>query len=165
MVASADGSGGNRYSGDVVNFNRDYHSEISASAAYLATNPPQGFGRGKNSAVILDVRTVEEYVGGHPPGAYSIPFPHIHERGCASADPVEDPECFDENGESIYIGQTDGDFVAAVDELGLPEDALIITMCRTGARSVRAGNLLAAAGYTNVRNMSGQTHHSITIYF
>ena len=37
--------------------------------------------------------------------------------------------------------------------MDLPKDTLIITMCRTGYRSVLAGNLLADAGYTNVRNM------------
>ena len=40
-----------------------------------------------------------------------------------------------------------------MDALGLPPDAQIITMCRTGFRSVLPGNLLAAAGYTNVQNM------------
>lgn len=139
FVTVADGGDGNRY-----DLERRYASEISASAAYLATNPPQGFGKGKNSAVIIDVRTIEEYVGGHPPGAYSIPYPHINNRQCA------DPEslCHD-----TYIGQDDDAFVKAVDALGLPKDAQIITMCRTGFRSVGAGNLLADAGYTNVQNM------------
>ena len=143
FLAVADGLDGNRYSGS-ESFPRYYAAEISASAAYLATNPPRGFGRGGDSAVIIDVRTVEEYVGGHPPGAYSIPYPHIHNRQYANP---EHPLHGD------YIGQDDDDFVAAVDALGLPLDAQIITMCRTGARSVWAGNLLADAGYTNVQNM------------
>jgi len=139
LNAFADGDDGNRY-----NLERRYASEISASAAYLATNIPQGFGNGKNSAVILDVRTIEEYVGGHPPGAYSMPYPHINNRQCANPE----SECHD-----TYIGQEDDTFVEAVDALGLRKDALIITMCRTGYRSVGAANLLADAGYTNVKNM------------
>ncbi len=90
--------------------------------------------------MIIDVRTIEEYVGGHPPGAYSIPFPHIYNR---QRDPAK--------GE--YIPADPEAFVEAVDALDLPKDTLIITMCRTGYRSVLAGNLLARAGYTNVRNM------------
>jgi rhodanese-related sulfurtransferase len=145
---------GNRYDLD-----GKYASEISASAAYLATNPPRGFGKGKNSAVIIDVRTLEEYVGGHPPGAYSIPYPHIHNRGNKPVDGI--------NYITEYIGrgiasapstpaeqeEFDKAFVAAVDALGLPKDAQIITMCRTGFRSVGAANLLAEAGYENVQNM------------
>jgi rhodanese-related sulfurtransferase len=142
LVAIADGheDAGNRYDLEGI-----YASEISASAAYLATNPPKGFGKGKNSAVIIDVRTLEEYVGGHPPGAYSVPFPHIHNRSNKPVDGI--------NYITEYIPQDPEDFVAAVDALGLPKDAQIITMCRTGFRSVLAGNLLADAGYTNVQNM------------
>ena len=137
---------GNRYG-----LERRYHSEISAAAAYLATNHDLNHrfsnyngGRDRHdrhrNAVIIDVRTIEEYVGGHPPGAYSIPYPHIYNR-------QNNPDKGD------YIGQPDEDFVAAVEALNLPKDTLIITMCRTGFRSVNAGNLLADAGYTNVRNM------------
>lgn len=141
VLAFADGheDAGNRYDLEGI-----YASEISASAAYVATNPPKGFGNGNGSAVIIDVRTIEEYVGGHPPGAYSIPFPHVNNRQCSNP---ENP-CHGD-----YIGQDPEDFVAGVDALGLPKDAQIITMCRTGFRSVLAGNLLAEAGYTNVQNM------------
>ena len=127
---------GNRY-----DLPRDYHSEISAASAYLST-----LGHGKfrvkkpAKAIIIDVRTIEEYVGGHPPNAYSIPFPHIYNR-------QHNPDKGD------YIPQSPEDFVASVNALNLPKDALIITMCRTGYRSVGAGNHLAEAGYTNVRNM------------
>lgn len=142
LTSIADGADGNRYSDTLE---RKYASEISASAAYLATNPG-GFGksRGKNSAVIIDVRTIEEFVGGHPPGAYSVPFPHINNRQ------FRDP---DDPNYSLYIGQNPEDFVDAVNSLGLSKDTLIITMCRTGFRSVLAGNLLADEGYTNVQNM------------
>ena len=68
---------GNRY-----DLPRDYHSEISAASAYILTNHNQG-NVSKNSfanAVLIDVRTVEEYGAGHPPKSMNIPFPHIHAR-------------------------------------------------------------------------------------
>ena len=142
----ADGNDGNRYSNTLT---RAYHSEISAASAYLNTTKTKKEKRhhrrhrdddNEQQAVIIDVRTIEEYVGGHPRRAYSIPFPHIYNR-------QRDPD----KGE--YIPQDPADFVAAVNALNLPKDTLIITMCRTGYRSVLAGNLLAAEGYTNVRNM------------
>lgn len=136
----ADGLDGNRYSASEL-FPRAYNSEISAASAYLST---QGRGKYRSKhpakAIIIDVRTIEEYVGGHPPNAYNIPYPHIYNR-------QEDPD----KGE--YIPQNDDDFLEAVNALNLPKNTLIITMCRTGARSVWAGNLLAEAHYTNVRNM------------
>lgn len=132
-ISIADGFDGNRYSADLE---RNYEREISASAAYLAVM--------NNGAVIIDVRTVEEFVGGHPPGAISIPFPHVTNRQCSNP---ESP-CFD-----TYIPQDPGAFVDKVNALGLDPNAQIITMCRTGFRSVLAGNLLAAADYENVQNM------------
>lgn len=144
LSAIADGLDGNRNSGSEL-FPRAYHSEISAASAYLNT---KGHGKYRSKkpakAIIIDVRTIEEYVGGHPPNAYSIPFPHIHNRSAASP---EHPE------HDTYIGQSPEDLEASVNALNLPKDTLIITMCRTGARSVWAGNILAGAGYTNVRNM------------
>jgi rhodanese-related sulfurtransferase len=149
FICAAANADGNRYGLD-----RHYKSEISPAKAYLLTNNDRdnrngryenSYGHGENNkAIIIDVRSVEEYVGGHPPGSYSIPFPHVHNRGCAS----EDSPCHD-----TYIPQAPEDFVAAVNALGLPKDTLIVTMCRTGYRSVLSANLLAADGYTNVRNM------------
>lgn len=135
--ASADGLTGNRY-----DQKRAYHSEISASQTYMAlmnylwpVDPSQ-----RKPVAIIDVRSIEEYVGGHPPTAYSIPYPHVYNRNKVA-------------GMGDYIAQPDAEFVKAVDALGLPKDTLIVTVCRTGSRSIPAGNLLAAAGYTNVRNM------------
>ena len=132
---------GNRY-----HLDQRYHSEISPAKSYLVTNFDREHrnrhdrNHDNTRAVLIDVRTIEEYVGGHPPRAYSIPFPHIYNR-------QKNPEKGD------YIAQTEEDFVAAVDAMDLDKDTLIITMCRTGFRSVLAGNLLADAGYTNVRNL------------
>ncbi len=142
----ADGLDGNRYS---ETLGRTYDSEISAASAYLSTkdNGHSDKKKGKKGkkggpkAVIIDVRTVEEYKGGHPPAAYNVPYPHIYNRQRSDSKPY------------AYIPQTDEKFVEAVNALGLDKETLIITMCRTGFRSVGAGNLLADEGYTNVRNM------------
>jgi rhodanese-related sulfurtransferase len=126
---------GNRY-----DLPRNYHSEISAAKAYILTNHDQGnVGRSDfSNAVIIDVRTVEEYGAGHAPKSYNIPFPHIHSRP---------------NHSDIYIPQDPMQYVNDVMAAFPDRSTPILTMCRTGYRSVLAGNLLADAGYTNVRNI------------
>lgn len=125
---------GNRY-----DIERHYKSDVSASEAFLRTH----YGRGNDAAgahvnaVIIDVRTVEEYVGGHPEGAYNIPYPHIQSR----------PDNAD------YIGQSAEQFVADVESAIPDKTTPIMTLCRSGKRSVLAANLLAEAGYTNVQNI------------
>ena len=39
----------------------------------------------------------------------------------------------------------------------LPKDAEIVVICRSGARSERAGQMLLDGGYTNVSNLTGGT--------
>ncbi len=125
---------GNRY-----DLPRDYHSEVSAARAYILTNHNKGNIDNADfaNAVIIDVRTVEEYGAGHPPKSSNIPFPHIHAR------PNKDN----------YIGQDPEQFVSDVIAAFPERSTPILTLCRTGYRSVLAANLLAEAGYTNVRNI------------
>lgn len=126
---------GNRY-----DLPRNYHSEISAAKAFLLAN----FDRGNvensefSNAVIIDVRTVEEYAAGHPKRSYNIPYPHIHSRP---------------NKPDIYIPQLPEQFVNDVLAAFPDKSTPILTLCRTGYRSVLAANLLADEGYTNVRNI------------
>ncbi|SEA97624.1 hypothetical protein SAMN05660964_03011 [Thiothrix caldifontis] len=61
--ALADGLDGNRYGQD-----RQYHSEISSAQTYIALqqylwpyDPAQ-----RQPMTIIDVRSIEEYIGGHP---------------------------------------------------------------------------------------------------
>jgi len=125
---------GNRY-----DLPRNYHSEISAAKAYILTNHDKG-NVGKSefaNAVIVDVRTVEEYGAGHVPKSYNIPFPHIHSRPNNPA----------------YISQSPERFVSDVMSEFPDKSTPILTICRTGYRSVLAANLLADAGYKNVRNI------------
>ena len=129
-LAKADG---NRY-----DLPRLYHSEISAAQAYLLTNHDQGNMSDNefSGAVLIDVRAINEYVAGHPYGAWNIPYPRIYRDGI-NPDIIQDPDVF----------------VAAVDELFPDKETPILTICRTGYRSVLAANLLAEAGYVNVRNI------------
>jgi rhodanese-related sulfurtransferase len=126
---------GNRY-----DLPRNYHSEISAAKAYILSNHNLGNVAKSDfaNAVIIDVRTVEEYGAGHAPKSYNIPFPHIHSRP---------------NYPDIYIPQDPVQYVNDVMAAFPDRSTPILTMCRTGYRSVLAANLLADAGYTDVRNI------------
>jgi len=107
-----------------------------------------------DGAFILDVRTPQEWNWvGHPgqnkvilsdgtyEGAYlegyvlNVAYEVYHE-GYSKGD--------------VLIVNTQ--FVKDVERL-LNKDAAIITMCRSGVRSVRAARALGAAGFTNVYNM------------
>ena len=111
---------------------RAYHSEISAAKAYLQMQ--------KEEAVLIDVRRLREYAAGHPEKAFNVPFPHV----VGSND----------QDESVF-------YWAVYNIVGGKTDAAIMTLCRTGFRSVLAANILAnpgaygidGPGFTNVRNI------------
>src|SRR3712207_6643030 len=46
------------------------------------------------------------------------------------------------------------DFVRQVEQAGIPKDAEILCICRSGARSAQAASALAAAGFTNSWNVA-----------
>lgn len=75
----------------------------------------------------LDVRSVQEFDGGHPAGAYNVPLLHLTPSGM----------------------QPNPDFLAEV-EANFPKDLGIVVGCRTGQRSLRAAEEMAAAGYRRV---------------
>lgn len=133
---------GNRY-----DLPRLYQSEISAAKAYLLTSHNKGQkSRGHNfrdafsNAVIIDVRTIDEHTDGHPNKSYNIPYPHIYNR-------KDSPDMHP------YIPQDPVQFVNDVLAAFPNKSTPILTLCRTGYRSVLAANLLTEAGYTNVRNI------------
>ena len=80
----------------------------------------------------LDVRTVEEFDAGHPAGAYNVPVAHT---GMVP----------------------NGEFVAVVESV-FPRDAKLVLGCKSGGRSARAAEMLAARGYEHVVNMDGGFH-------
>ncbi|MEJ2107736.1 MAG: rhodanese-like domain-containing protein [Acidiferrobacteraceae bacterium] len=130
---------GNRY----FSLPRYYKSEISVSDTYLAMTNHR---HQKNEAkpVLIDVRTLREYASGHPIGAYNVPFPHIITKN------DQDPLTLYWEVYRIVHGR---------------RDTPIFTLCRTGHRSVLAGNILAdpesndatkgqgLQPFTNVRNI------------
>lgn len=75
----------------------------------------------------VDVRSINEFEGGHPEGAYNIPLKHMLPGGMAE----------------------NADFVAVV-EASFPKDAKLIVACKAGGRSKAAKGLLEAAGYSDV---------------
>lgn len=157
--ATADTTG-NRYGYPVL-----YQSEISAPEAWQSFWQNRKQADPLNRPVIIDVRRIEEYVAGHPQGAFSVPFPHV----------TGSPTIADDDGAaSGYIGYNisvdpdvgflavDGKdgvqdiqtFVDAVERLVPDKDRPIYLLCATGHRSVQAANALAKYGlYTHVRNI------------
>jgi rhodanese-related sulfurtransferase len=133
---------GNRY----YSLTRDYKSEISVSDAYLAMEHSKDY---KNVSkgpkpVLIDVRAMSEYAAGHPEDAYNVPYPHIKKPG-----------------DGLQNGHEDKLYWEVYKAVGGRTDTRIMTLCRTGHRSVLAGNILAkpsnfgisGPAFTNVRNI------------
>jgi len=167
---------GNRYGYPVL-----YQSEISSAKAWLNVSEKSykdeehGEDHELKKPVILDVRRVEEYVAGHPPGAYSIPFPHV------SGSPTEPNDVTGYIGYDISVDPEVGflavegkdgtlkieSFVEYVESIFPDKDQTIYVLCATGHRSVQASNALAKYGhYTQVRNIwegyNGQPKYAYT---
>lgn len=137
IVTSSALADGNRYDRE-----RNYHSEVSVSEAFVLTHYGKGNDtrRGKPNtpdAVIVDVRSIPEYVDGHPAKALNVPYPRIH--------PDVDPTLTDEEKATLLVEGVK----AAVPNLDTP----LLVLCRTGSRSIAASNILTEAGYTEVRNI------------
>jgi len=75
----------------------------------------------------IDVRTEEEFAGGHPAGSVNVPFMF---QGASGMEP-------------------NPDFVAVM-SARYAKDAALIVGCKAGSRSARAAKELAAAGFTRV---------------
>ena len=149
-IAGQVSADGNRYNGD-----RYYKSEISVSEAYLEMEYGKGHGKSKNHSlkpVLIDVRSLREYASGHPEDAYNVPYPYIYKA------PSSDPK--DRNNE---IPDPVTLYWEVYDIVKGKLDTPIMLLCRTGHRSVSAGNILAnpnsdkatsgLAPFTNVRNI------------
>lgn len=134
MISVTASAEGNRYNKD-----RRYHSEISASEAFLLTHLDKGNVSANLSAnaVLIDVRSIPEYVAGHPDKAMNIPYPRIH--------PDIDATLSADEKKQLLIDAVE----AAIPDKSTP----ILTLCKTGSRSIDAANILADAGYTHVRNI------------
>lgn len=82
----------------------------------------------------LDVRSIPEFEGGHPEGAFNVPLMH--------ADP------------QTRQMQPNGEFLAVV-RANFPLDAPIVIGCQMGGRSAKAAEILSNAGYQQVTNVLG----------
>jgi len=127
-----------------------YHSEISPARAFADTVATRGkWGEPWRRPVILDVRSTPEYKAGHPEHAINVPYPYIYQE-C-------DPQGRSPDGACIravaQIAQDPDAFAAYVESIIPDKSTPIYTLCRTGVRSVGAGNVLTDRGYTNVRNV------------
>ncbi len=83
--------------------------------------------------VLIDVRSMPEFVEGHPQGARNIPFMHKTPQGM-----VANP-----------------DFATVVRANYPDESQKLLTICGMGGRSVRAAAALSALGYTDVVDVEG----------
>ena len=77
--------------------------------------------------VYVDVRSVAEFEGGHPEGAYNVPFMDVGASGMVA----------------------NGAFVAVMEKV-FPKDAKLVLGCLSGVRSVWACTALEAAGFTGL---------------
>jgi rhodanese-related sulfurtransferase len=94
---------------------------------------------GQENVKIIDVRTPEEYwFIGHASMAWNVPFVLVTHAWNAERNKLE--------------LQPNPDFVKAIKDIVEPGDTVLI-MCRSGARSTKAVNLLAAEGFENVYNV------------
>jgi rhodanese-related sulfurtransferase len=75
----------------------------------------------------VDVRTVEEFDAGHPPGAVNVPIALADGGGM-----VPNPD---------FLG---------VMEAAFAKDAKIVVGCKAGGRSLRAAHELMAKGFTSI---------------
>jgi rhodanese-related sulfurtransferase len=133
LLSAAASAEGNRYDQP-----RLYHSEVSASEAYRLTQHNHGnAGRASHKPVLLDVRSIPEYVAGHPEGALHVPYPRIHE-----------------TLDNVLSAEDKATLLIEAVQAAIPDkDTPILVLCKTGSRSIAASNLLAEAGYTQVRNI------------
>jgi rhodanese-related sulfurtransferase len=101
--------------------------EITAEEAKRRLQGPERW-------IYLDVRTVAEFVAGHPPGAWNVPVAEVN----PALGRMEFNESFLE-----VVGAA------------LPKDARILVGCRSGGRSEMACRVMLDAGYRDVVNVHG----------
>lgn len=85
-------------------------------------------------AVYLDVRTVAEFEAGHPPGAYNVPVAFFEP-------PRREPLL--------------NDLFPRICEMQFPKTTRLLVGCQSGARSLRAAEILQSLGYSDVTNVDG----------
>ncbi len=84
----------------------------------------------------LDVRTAQEFAGGHAPGAVHAPV-----------------MVFDASGAMVPVPVPS--FLAAVKALIPDTNTPLLVGCKAGGRSTKACQILAEAGFTALTNVEG----------
>lgn len=101
-------------------------SDAEPTAGLPDRDPELACAKAREGGVIVDVRTPEEFSGGHVEGAVNIPVDRI-------------------DAELDQLAKlTDGD-----------KDKPVVVYCRSGARADRAKSALLRSGYTQVTNVGG----------
>lgn len=85
----------------------------------------------EQGAVFVDVRSEPEFEAGHVPGSFNVPLLHMGPGGLTP------------NPEFLEVMQR-----------AFGKNEKLIMGCRSGQRSMRAGQMLVAAGYTDVSNQT-----------
>ncbi len=132
----------------VFSGNASAYEDVTPTVAYDMVTCPETMGEDCPGAIILDVRTLSEWIWvGHPgenkldEGAdlegYVMNIAYkVHHKGKSKAD-------------QLIVNNR---FVKDVEKL-IAKDVQIITLCRSGGRSVEAALVLEAAGFEFVYNM------------
>ena len=88
----------------------------------------------QNGSIYVDVRSQAEFEQGHAAGALNVP---LLDREPGSGQMMANP-----------------DFVRVM-QANFPPDAKLLLSCQVGGRSMRASQMLAAFGFTDVTNVRG----------
>ncbi len=100
---------------------------ISVTEAHELLESAEGY-------VYVDVRSIPEYLNGHPAGAVNVPLLH-----------------FDQAQQRMVPNAEFLDVVAA----NFPKDARLLVGCQMGGRSAKAAEMLAQSGYAQITNVRG----------
>jgi len=102
-------------------------------AAITQIDPTRASELMQSGTTYVDVRTVEEYAAGHPAGAVNVPAFVRDAIGQMAPNP---------------------DFLPVM-QANFAPDAPLALGCRMGGRSMRACEVLARSGYTQLANVAG----------
>ena len=123
---------------------------VSSASAFQNITPAQAYGMlTSGQAVMLDVRTTEEWAWVGHPGANKLgEGAEIAANVFNIAYEIEKPgRGFELTPNNLFLGD--------VAKMNLSSAQAIITICRSGSRSVAAALALEANGYTNLYNVLG----------
>ena len=105
--------------------------QSSVTIPQVSPHEAQAILAAERGATYVDVRSVPEFAQAHPTGAVNVPLFHADSRGQMAP-----------NAEFLAVMQA-----------AFPPEAKLLLGCLSGARSQRAAEILAEAGYRDVANV------------